>query len=68
MIPLPDGKILVSGGYSKERVKKDVEKGTVHTDMFLLSPESKCRLLVGKLLDSSHFIDDNTDGFNFGRT
>ncbi|XP_034254187.1 kelch domain-containing protein 4 isoform X1 [Thrips palmi] len=39
MIPLADGKILVSGGYSKERVKKDVEKGTVHTDMFLLSPE-----------------------------
>lgn len=41
MIPLADGKILINGGYSKERVKKDVDKGTVHTDMFLLSPESK---------------------------
>ncbi|KAE8750832.1 hypothetical protein FOCC_FOCC002260 [Frankliniella occidentalis] len=39
MIPLADGKILISGGYSKERIKKDVDKGTVHTDMFLLSPE-----------------------------
>ncbi|KAJ1525351.1 hypothetical protein ONE63_010168 [Megalurothrips usitatus] len=39
MIPLADGKVLISGGYSKERVKKDVEKGIVHTDMFLLSPE-----------------------------
>lgn len=41
MIALSDGKIIISGGYSKERVKKDVDKGTVHTDMYLLSPESK---------------------------
>lgn len=41
MVPLSDGKILIQGGYSKEKVKKDVDKGTVHTDMFLLSPESK---------------------------
>lgn len=39
MIPVADGKVLIAGGYSKERVKKDVDKGTVHTDMFLLSPE-----------------------------
>lgn len=44
MIPLADGKILISGGYSKERVKKDVDKGTAHSDMFLLSPESKLSL------------------------
>lgn len=29
-------KILVYGGYSKERLKKDVDKGTVHSDMFIL--------------------------------
>jgi hypothetical protein len=29
-------KILIYGGYSKERVKKDVDKGTIHTDMFIL--------------------------------
>lgn len=43
VLPTPDNKILVYGGYSKERVKKDVDKGHVHTDMFLLSPESKFR-------------------------
>lgn len=32
-------KILIYGGYSKERIKKDVDKGTVHTDMFMLTPE-----------------------------
>lgn len=41
MVPLADGKILITGGYSKEKVKKDVDKGVVHTDMFLLSPDSK---------------------------
>lgn len=41
MVPLSDGKILITGGYSKEKVKKDVDKGTVHTDMFILSPDSK---------------------------
>lgn len=41
VLPTPDNKILVYGGYSKERIKKDVDKGQVHTDMFLLSPESK---------------------------
>ncbi|XP_014206209.1 kelch domain-containing protein 4 [Copidosoma floridanum] len=39
VLPTPDNKILVYGGYSKERIKKDVDKGHVHTDMFLLSPE-----------------------------
>ncbi|XP_075138260.1 kelch domain-containing protein 4 isoform X5 [Leptodactylus fuscus] len=34
-----DGSIVVYGGYSKQRVKKDVDKGTVHTDMFLLKME-----------------------------
>ncbi|XP_071172959.1 kelch domain-containing protein 4-like [Mytilus edulis] len=29
-------KAVVYGGYSKERIKKDVDKGTIHTDMFVL--------------------------------
>ncbi|XP_048372072.1 kelch domain-containing protein 4 [Sphaerodactylus townsendi] len=35
----PEGGILVYGGYSKQRVKKDVDKGSLHTDMFLLKAE-----------------------------
>lgn len=41
MIALNDGKILIYGGYSKERIKKDVDKGHVYNDMFILSPDSK---------------------------
>jgi len=32
--------ILLVGGYSKTRVKKDIEKGTAHTDMYSLTEES----------------------------
>ncbi|XP_066413340.1 kelch domain-containing protein 4 isoform X3 [Molothrus aeneus] len=39
MIPTPEGNIIIYGGYSKQRVKKDVDKGTLHTDMFLLKAE-----------------------------
>ncbi|XP_063168817.1 kelch domain-containing protein 4 isoform X2 [Candoia aspera] len=35
----PEGNIVVYGGYSKQRIKKDVDKGTLHTDMFLLNAE-----------------------------
>ena len=35
------GKIVIYGGYSKSKVKKDVEKGIVHTDMFFLAPQEK---------------------------
>nr|XP_056718193.1 kelch domain-containing protein 4 [Euleptes europaea] len=35
----PEGNVLVYGGYSKQRIKKDVDKGTLHTDMFLLKAE-----------------------------
>ncbi|CAJ1057528.1 PREDICTED: kelch domain-containing protein 4 [Xyrichtys novacula] len=42
MTPTPDGMgVIIYGGYSKVRVKKDVEKGTIHSDMFLLKRESK---------------------------
>lgn len=39
MAPLSDGRILIYGGYSKDRLKKDVDKGIVHSDMFLLQPD-----------------------------
>lgn len=35
----PQGGIVIYGGYSKQRVKKDVDRGTRHSDMFLLKPE-----------------------------
>ncbi|XP_051830766.1 kelch domain-containing protein 4 isoform X1 [Antechinus flavipes] len=35
----PEGAIIIYGGYSKQRVKKDVDKGTLHSDMFLLKCE-----------------------------
>ncbi|XP_072242796.1 kelch domain-containing protein 4 [Leuresthes tenuis] len=42
MTSTPDGTgVIIYGGYSKLRVKKDVEKGTIHSDMFLLKREGK---------------------------
>jgi hypothetical protein len=41
MVALPNGKVLIYGGYRKEKIKRDVDKGVIHTDMFLLTPESK---------------------------
>ncbi|XP_073911606.1 kelch domain-containing protein 4 isoform X3 [Castor canadensis] len=35
----PQGSIAIYGGYSKQRVKKDVDRGTQHSDMFLLKSE-----------------------------
>lgn len=46
MVPLPDGKVLIYGGYSKEKIKKDADKGHVHTDSFLLTPDSKFLLVL----------------------
>lgn len=40
MVTLPDGRILVIGGYSKNKVKKDVDKGIIHSDAFLLVSDS----------------------------
>ena len=40
-LPTQQNTIVVWGGYSKERIKKDVDKGQVHTDMFELAPQSK---------------------------
>ncbi|GFO25318.1 kelch domain-containing protein 4-like, partial [Plakobranchus ocellatus] len=38
---LETSKIIVYGGYSKEKLKRDVDKGTTHTDMFALMQEKK---------------------------
>ncbi|XP_054735460.1 kelch domain-containing protein 4 [Anastrepha obliqua] len=35
----PDGKLLIWGGYSKAAIKKDADRGVVHTDMFSLVPD-----------------------------
>ncbi|XP_043285970.1 kelch domain-containing protein 4-like [Venturia canescens] len=39
VLPTPQNTILVYGGYSKEKIKKDVDKGHVHMDMFILGPQ-----------------------------
>ncbi|XP_069072936.1 kelch domain-containing protein 4 isoform X1 [Pleurodeles waltl] len=36
-----EGNVIIYGGYSKQKVKKDVDKGTLHTDMFLLKNDGK---------------------------
>ncbi len=36
-----DGKILIWGGYSKTNVKKEIDRGITHGDMFCLAPDSK---------------------------
>uniref|UniRef100_A0A8C6SEL4 Kelch domain containing 4 n=1 Tax=Neogobius melanostomus TaxID=47308 RepID=A0A8C6SEL4_9GOBI len=42
MTSTPDGSgAIIYGGYSKVRVKKDVEKGTIHSDMFFLKRDGK---------------------------
>ncbi|XP_066505188.1 kelch domain-containing protein 4 isoform X2 [Hoplias malabaricus] len=42
MTPTLDGTgVIIYGGYSKSRAKKDVDKGTIHSDMFLLKREVK---------------------------
>lgn len=31
-----DGRLIIYGGYSREKLKKDVDRGVAHTDMFIL--------------------------------
>ncbi|XP_034945486.1 kelch domain-containing protein 4 [Chelonus insularis] len=40
-LPTPDNKLLVYGGYCKEKIKKNVDKGHIHSDMFILSPDKR---------------------------
>jgi len=37
-------RLVVFGGYSKERVKRDVDRGQVHSDMFALTFDSQFSL------------------------
>ncbi|XP_015372908.1 PREDICTED: kelch domain-containing protein 4 [Diuraphis noxia] len=39
MFAMEDGRIIVYGGYYKEKVKKDYDKGTILIDMYMLTPE-----------------------------
>lgn len=39
MIANPEGKILVWGGYSKSNVKKEIDRGVTHADMFSLTSD-----------------------------
>ncbi|KAM6973514.1 kelch domain-containing protein 4 [Aplochiton taeniatus] len=42
MTSTPDASgVIIYGGYSKLKTKKDLEKGTIHSDMFLLKREGK---------------------------
>ncbi|XP_041375577.1 kelch domain-containing protein 4-like [Gigantopelta aegis] len=36
-------RVMVYGGYSKERLKKETDKGKTHTDMFILVPEGRTK-------------------------
>lgn len=45
--------VVLYGGFSKEKQKKkDKEKGTIHTDMFVLTSECNSNLLVN---DDKHY-------------
>ena len=38
---LDQNRLVIYGGYSKERIKKDIDRGRVHTDMFILHCDGK---------------------------
>ncbi|XP_054719958.1 kelch domain-containing protein 4-like [Uloborus diversus] len=43
MAPLTDGRIILFGGYSREKVKKDVDKGVPHGDMYYLQLDERTK-------------------------
>ena len=45
-------RLIVFGGYSKERVKRDVDRGQVHSDMFALTFDSQFSLSLCVCFDS----------------
>lgn len=45
--------VMVYGGYSKERVKKGVDKGSTHSDMFMLSVDGEFVEALGVLFCGS---------------
>ncbi|KAH8415368.1 hypothetical protein KR222_005494 [Zaprionus bogoriensis] len=49
MAAAPDGgKVYVWGGYSRTSMKKDLDRGVTHTDMFALELDSECMRFFGK--------------------
>lgn len=48
MFALQDGRILVYGGYYREKVKKDYDKGSILIDMYILTPDSKYLIYKSK--------------------
>lgn len=36
-----DGRLIIYGGYSREKLKKDVDRGVAHTDMFILHLDAR---------------------------
>ena len=80
MFALPDNRIVVYGGYCKEKIKgpkskKSPEKGKIMTDMFLLVPDSKPTNYSGNLntqpfqnrnhSKTGHFGGRFSNGFDF---
>jgi len=52
-------RLIVYGGYSKERIKHDVDRGQVHTDMFALTFDSQflmCSIILVFLLFCKFFL------------
>lgn len=49
MAPTTDGKILIWGGYSRSAVKKEIDRGVVHADMFSLVQDSKFQLYFNEI-------------------
>lgn len=41
MFSMEDGRIIVYGGYCREKIKKDYDKGSILIDMYILTPESE---------------------------
>jgi N-acetylneuraminic acid mutarotase len=56
MFSLADGRIIVFGGYAKEKGKKDSEKGVTMADMFVFAPDSKCCFKRSKAHKVDEFI------------
>lgn len=40
LLPVAEGKVLLYGGYSRERIRKEFDQGKAHTDMFLLQADT----------------------------
>ncbi|XP_036149791.1 kelch domain-containing protein 4 isoform X2 [Monomorium pharaonis] len=51
LLPTPDHKVLMYGGYSKEKVKKNVDRGCIHDDMFLLTQINKNDIIKYKWIN-----------------